>query len=138
MVRLNTLCLCLHNFHLVPPKLLVLQSPTPGKSPPSQPFHLQEPTYLNVAQECLHPLQPAPSKMRSFVCAKVFRRLKLQSTITQIQKSLSQVKTSINLCSNSKSLLQGRDCRPPGHRAPDHCARTQLELAADEVTISTS
>ena len=86
IVKNSIKCLCLHNFHLVPPKLLVLQSPTPGKSPPSQPFHLQEPTYLNVAQECLHPLQPAPSKMRSFVCAKVFRRLKLQLTFAQIQK----------------------------------------------------
>jgi len=59
-----------------------------GKSPPSQPYHLQEPTYLNVAQECLHPLQPAPSKIRSFVCAKVFRRDEIASHLATVHQTI--------------------------------------------------
>ena len=59
-----------------------------GKSPPSQPCHLQEPTYLSVSQECLHPLQPAPSKIRSFVCAKVFRRDEIASHLATVHQTI--------------------------------------------------
>ena len=83
-------------------------SPRTDRSPPSQPFHLREPTHLSVSQECLHPLQvsvtyvtlvtvyseclhplqPAPTKIRSFVCAKVFRRDEIASHLTAVHQTI--------------------------------------------------
>ena len=68
-----------------------LESPNttpPGKSPPPEPLHLREPTYLNITQEHLHPLQPAPSKIRSFVCAKVFRRDEIAEHLATVHQTI--------------------------------------------------
>jgi len=59
-----------------------------GKSPPPEPLHLREPTYLNITQEHLHPLQPAPSKIRSFVCAKVFRRDEIAEHLAAVHQTI--------------------------------------------------
>jgi len=59
-----------------------------GESPPSEPYHLQDPTYLSVTQEHLHPLQPAPSNIRSFVCAKVFRRDEIAAHLATVHQTI--------------------------------------------------
>ena len=41
---------------------------------PAPPLHLPFPLHLVAQEEHLHPLQPAPTPIRTFVCGKLFRR----------------------------------------------------------------
>ena len=85
----SALCVCWGQRQGITSSLLESPNTTPpGKSPPPEPLHLREPTYLNITQEHLHPLQPAPSKIRSFVCAKVFRRDEIAEHLAAVHQTI--------------------------------------------------